>query len=47
MVMLPNRDDYSKYSKTEKRAYWACVILAVLAASVLLAWDPLLSPLLK
>ena len=47
MVMLPNRDDYRKYSKTQKGVYWAFVTLAVLAASVLLAWDPLLSPLLK
>ncbi len=45
MVMLPNRDDYAKYSKSEKRVYWAFVVLAVLAASVLLAWEPLLGPL--
>lgn len=45
--MLPNKDDYTEYSKPEKRVYWAFVVLAVVAASLLLAWDQLLSPLLK
>jgi len=45
--MLPNKDDYTKYSKPEKRVYWAFVVLAVVATSSLLAWDPLRSPLLK
>lgn len=45
--MLPNRDDYAKYSKSEKRFYWAFVVLAVLAASVVLAWESLLGPLFR
>lgn len=47
MVMLPNKDDYAKYSKSEKRVYWGFVVFGVLAVLVLLAWKPLLSPLLK
>jgi hypothetical protein len=47
MATFPNKESYKKYSKSEKRFYWGFVIAAVCAASLLLAWKPYVSPLLK
>lgn len=47
MVVAANKEDYKKYSKSEKRFYWGFVIAAVCAAALLLAWKPFILPLLK
>ena len=46
MVMVPNKDDYPKYSKREKQVYWGFVIAAVVFGTLLLCWKPYIAPLL-
>lgn len=47
MVVSVNKEDYKRYSKSEKRFYWGFLIVAVCAAALLLAWKPYVLPLLK
>jgi hypothetical protein len=47
MVASVNKEDYKRYSKSEKRFYWGFLIVGVCAASLLLSWKPYISPLLK
>lgn len=47
MAALGNKEDYKKYSKSEKRFYWGFVVVNVCVASLLLAWKPYILPLLE
>ncbi len=47
MAVFPNKDDYKKYSKSDKRVYWGFLVFCVCMILLTLAWKPYLLPLFK